>query len=114
MKRQSRFDVLYVAHHATIGPFFLLRMYFVYLLESVSNGSWYIGFTTNISKRLFAHNHHWNISTAHKGPWECIYYECYLDKNDALGRERFLKSGAGWRFLKKQIRHYIASKAAVI
>jgi len=39
--------------------------------------------------------------------WKLIYYEAYLNKNDALGRERFLKSGSGRRFLKNQLRHYL-------
>ena len=37
-----------------------------------------------------------------------IYYEAYLEEEDALGREKFLKSGSGRRFLKKQLRHYLA------
>jgi hypothetical protein len=27
---------------------------------------------------------------------------------DAIGREKFLKSGAGWRYIKKQLKHYLA------
>jgi hypothetical protein len=30
----------------------------------------------------------------------------YLDRQDALGRERFLKTGSGRRFLMKQLTHY--------
>ena len=36
-----------------------------------------------------------------------IYYEAYLEEADALGRERFLKSGGGRRFLKNQLRNYL-------
>ncbi|HJN84915.1 MAG TPA: hypothetical protein QF873_01175 [Patescibacteria group bacterium] len=36
-----------------------------------------------------------------------MYYEAYRNKMDALGREKFLKSGAGRRFVKKQVRHYL-------
>ena len=36
------------------------------------------------------------------------YYEAYLEEEDALGREQFLKSGSGRRFLKNQLRHYLA------
>ena len=35
-----------------------------------------------------------------------VYYEAYIERADALGRERYLKSGAGRRFLKAQLRHY--------
>jgi hypothetical protein len=34
----------------------------------------------------------------------------YLNQADALGRERYLKSGAGRRFLKAQLRHYLSEK----
>ena len=37
-------------------------------------------------------------STSYRGPWKLIYYEAYLEQADALGRERYLKSGAGRRF----------------
>ena len=85
-------------------------MYFVYVIESESSGSWYIGYTENIETRLDKHNHHANTSTAHRGPWKLIYYEAYLDKGDALGREKFLKSGSGWKFLKKQIARYLEKR----
>ena len=34
------------------------------------------------------------------------YYEAYIDRQDADGQERYLKSGAGRRFLRQQLRHY--------
>jgi hypothetical protein len=36
-----------------------------------------------------------------------IYYEAYLEEQDAPGREQYLKSGGGRRFLKNQLRHYL-------
>jgi putative endonuclease len=81
-------------------------MYFVYLLKSEKDNGWYIGFTENVERRLLEHNNGKNTSTTHRRPWRTIYYEAYLDKRDALGRERFLKSGSGHRFLKKQLAHF--------
>ena len=40
-------------------------------------------------------------------PWKLIYYEAYLEQSDALGRERYLKSGAGRRFFKAQLKYYL-------
>ena len=48
---------------------------------------------------------HLQLRTA--GPWKLIYYESYLEQADALGREKYLKSGAGRRFLKAQLAHYL-------
>lgn len=76
--------------------------YYVYLLQSKQDHSWYIGFTTNIEQRLQDHNIGKNISTKSKAPWVLIYYEAYRDKLDALGREKFLKGGSGRTYLKKQ------------
>ena len=38
---------------------------------------------------------------------ELIYYEAYTEEADALGRERYLKSGGGRRLLRMQLRNYL-------
>ena len=85
-------------------------MFYVYVLESARSLSWYIGFTADLRKRFDRHNANGNVSTAHKGPWKIIYYEAYLEEKDAIGREKFLKSGSGWRYLKKQLQRYLAGR----
>ena len=39
-------------------------------------------------------------------PWRLIYYEAYTIKEDAINREKFLKSGSGKRYLDKQLKEY--------
>ena len=46
-------------------------------------------------------------TTSLKKYWKLIYYEGYLMKDDAIGREKFLKSGSGRIYLKKQLRNYL-------
>ena len=87
-------------------------MYYVYVIESEKTDRKYIGYSTDLRSRLRKHNAHGNTSTAHDGPWRIIYYEAYINQDDALGREKFLKSGSGWRFLKKQLHHYLGDKNA--
>lgn len=82
-------------------------MYYVYIIESQKDHGWYIGYSSDLRRRIQEHNQHKNISTSSRGPFKLIYYEAYLNKMDALGREKFLKSGAGRTFLKKQMRHYL-------
>jgi hypothetical protein len=41
-----------------------------------------------------------SFATKSRGPWKLIYYEAYTQREDAEGREKFLKSGAGRRFLR--------------
>ncbi len=89
---------------------YLPAMYHVYLIESVPNAKWYIGYTNNLKRRLSEHNQHKNKSTAKERGWKLIYCETYTHKMDAIGREKFLKSGSGWRFLKKQLKHYLQDR----
>ena len=82
-------------------------MYYVYILRSEADCGLYIGFTTDLRKRLKAHQAGEAFATSYRGPWRLIYYEAYLDEQDALGREEYLKSGSGRRFLKSQLKHYL-------
>ena len=77
-------------------------MFYVYVLQSESDAGLYIGFSANLKRRLAEHKAGKSKATAHRGPWTLIYYEAYTQESDALGREEFLKSGAGRRFLRKQ------------
>lgn len=82
-------------------------MYYVYLLECQGDKSWYIGYTADLRKRI---KHHLSgkgcRTTAIKMNWKLIYYEAYIEKQDAIGREKFLKSGSGRKYLKKQLKYY--------
>ena len=82
-------------------------MFYVYVLESTKTGKWYIGYSADLKQRVNQHNRGGNSSTTNGGPWKVIYYEAYIDQRDALGREKFLKSGSGWKFLKKQMKNYL-------
>ena len=86
-------------------------MFYVYVLRSESDSGFYIGYSTNLRIRLRQHDAGESLATSRRGPWKLIYYEAYLERDDALGRERYLKSGTGRRFLKAQLRHYLAKTA---
>ena len=84
-------------------------MYFVYFLESKKDSSkHYIGYSSNLKQRLSRHNSGLVRFTKKNRPWKIIYFEGYLNKQDAIGREKFLKGGSGWKFLKKQLKHYFS------
>jgi putative endonuclease len=89
------------------GTIYNQIVFYVYILQSEKDKSLYIGFSPDLRKRLVKHNKNQVTSTKYKTPWKLIYYEAYLERKDATGRERFLKSGAGWRFIKKQIKQYL-------
>lgn len=86
-------------------------MYFVYLLESINTKKKYVGYTpVNPVRRLIKHNNSEVLSTKAYAPWKLVYYEAYLNRKDATGRERFLKSGAGRKLLEKQLKNYLARR----
>ena len=82
-------------------------MFYVYLLHSAKDNGFYIGFSTDLKRRLSEHTQGASLATKSRGPWKLIYYEAYTEREDAEGREKFLKSGAGRRFLRAQLRHYL-------
>jgi len=83
------------------------RMFYVYLLHSTKDNGFYIGYSTDLKRRLAEHTRGASFATKSRGPWKLIYYEAYTEREDAEGREKFLKSGAGRRFLHAQLRHYL-------
>jgi putative endonuclease len=82
-------------------------MHYVYVLRSVRDDGFYIGYSSNLRTRLRQHSEGNSFATSYRGPWKLIYYEAYLEQADALGRERYLKSGAGRRFLQSQLKSYL-------
>ncbi|MFH0908474.1 MAG: GIY-YIG nuclease family protein [bacterium] len=83
-------------------------MYYVYVLYSEKDAGLYIGFTTDLQRRFGEHQEGASRSTAYRRPLVLVYYEAYAMREDAEGRERFLKSGSGRTYLKKQLRHFFA------
>lgn len=83
-------------------------MLYVYLLENQDDKSWYIGYTSDLRKRVKDHQGGYGCrTTSLKNNWRLIYYEAYISKKDAIGREEFLKSGSGRKYAKKQLRSYL-------
>ena len=67
-------------------------MFYVYILESESNGTLYIGQTQEPEKRLADHNRGGSPYTKGKGPWKQIYLKSFDTRSEALGFEKKLKS----------------------
>ena len=76
------------------------------MLKSIKKDNLYIGYTTNLIKRLKEHNHGLVFSTKSYKPWNIIHYEAYLDINDAKRREKYLKTNQGSRLLKRMLKEY--------
>jgi putative endonuclease len=68
-------------------------MFCTYVLKSKKDGKMYTGFTNDLRKRLLEHNTGVSRSTKYRKPFEIIYYEACLSKEDARSREIYLKAG---------------------
>jgi putative endonuclease len=84
-------------------------MYWVYVIEN-QNRKRYIGYTENLKERLKQHKQKRVFSTKNMGPFRLVYLEGCLNKNDALRREKYLKTTGGRRFLAKRLRNFYGFK----
>ena len=66
----------------------------------------YIGYTNDVNSRLIKHNNGEVKSTAHRRPFVLIYYEACLNKQDAMRREKYLKTYQGRMFLGKRLKEF--------
>jgi len=85
-------------------------MYYVYILQSKLNNSFYIGFTSNLKKRFKDHNSGKSQYTAKVKPFDLIFYEAYISEQDAKRREIYLKSTKGRNTIKTMLKEYLSSK----
>jgi putative endonuclease len=77
--------------------------YHVYVIYSEKFDKIYIGMSTVLEKRIFAHNHLPKGWTKNFRPWVLVYSERFEDKPNALNREKELKSHKGRDFIRQQI-----------
>jgi putative endonuclease len=84
-----------------------MQVYYVYVIISEMDTSWYIGYTANLENRIVQHNSGKTTSTSRKRPWKIIYYEVSFNKEDAIAREKYLKSGMGRRYLKNRLKNQL-------
>ena len=78
-------------------------MFYIYILRSSQDKRLYTGFTGNLKNRLTDHKNGEVQSTRNRRPLELIYYEAYKNKENAMKREKFLKTTKGKQQLRKQI-----------
>ena len=82
--------------------------YCVYVLFSLSDGNLYIGFTTDLARRLEEHAAGKSPSTSFRRPFRLLFCEYHTDKGDAIRREGYLKTTAGGKALKLMLREALA------
>lgn len=76
-------------------------MFYVYFLR-LNNGDIYTGYTSELKRRIREHEAGGVVSTEKYLPFLFIGYEAYLNKDDAVRRENYLKTTEGKRIFNMQ------------
>ncbi len=78
-------------------------MYFVYILQSEKDKTFYTGFSEDLDQRIQNHNWHLSKYTSAKAPYKLRWYGAFQDKKRALDFEKYLKSSSGFAFRNKHL-----------
>ena len=76
-------------------------MYHVYILQSLKDKKTYTGFSKDVIQRLKVHNSGSVKATKQRRPLKILYTEECETLKETKKRERYWKSGAGRKKLKK-------------
>jgi putative endonuclease len=82
-------------------------MHYVYVLKSVKDAKLYVGCTHDLKNRILLHNSGQVPSTKNRKPLKLIFYETFLNQQDAFAREQWLKTGWGRNHLQKMLSNYL-------
>lgn len=83
-----------------------LDMFYVYVIKSKGFEYFYKGHCENLERRLNQHNSGMTESIKKYAPFELIYKEEFDTGEEGIKREKYFKSAAGRRFLKKILAPY--------
>lgn len=78
-------------------------MFYVYIIQSQKNQSYYIGITADLKSRLQEHNRGNVKYTSSKIPYKLVWYCAFKNKKKALEFEKYLKQGSGFAFVRKRL-----------
>ena len=81
--------------------------HYVYILRSLKDGNFYVGYSSDLKRRISEHNSGQVASTAARRPLELVYYEACSNQTDATKREKYLKSAWGKRYIKGRLANYL-------
>ena len=84
--------------------------FYVYLLISINTVKpiSYVGYTSNLSKRLELHNNGKGAKFTKGKKWQLIYFEKYQNKVDAMKNEYKLKNN--YRLRKKIKQEFLSNE----
>ena len=78
--------------------------YWVYILQSEKDGSYYIVHTSSLEERLKRHNERRSRYTRSKAPWKLIYQKVFTTRSEAMKREREIKRMKSREYIERLVR----------
>lgn len=78
-------------------------MFWVYILESLKNGSYYVGYSEDVDGRLLKHNAGKVKATRYVRPLKIIHTEVYNTSTEARKREYYIKRQKSRKFIEELI-----------
>ncbi|HAB54502.1 MAG: excinuclease ABC subunit C [Ignavibacteria bacterium RIFOXYB2_FULL_35_12] len=83
------------------------NFFYIYVLRSLKDNKYYVGYTSDLNKRVKEHNNGMVTSTKNRVPFILVYWEGCLNQQDATTREKYLKTAWGKRYIKNRIKNYL-------
>lgn len=77
-------------------------MYYTYIL-GLSDGEYYIGFSTDLKQRFKEHFLGNVEATKNRRPVRLVYYAAFMNQKKATDFEKYLKSSSGFAFRNKRL-----------
>ena len=84
-------------------------MLYIYILQSLKDKNFYVGFSTDLKDRIAYHNNGNVPSTKNRRPLKLVYYEACINQQDATRREKYLKTSWGKRYIKSRLKNYLTT-----
>ena len=98
-KREGhRFDPIFL--HKPLSNRCGSVMFSVYIIFSSALDQYYIGSTSDLSDRLYRHNHHGSKATKKASDWILVYREDYPTRSEAVRREMQIKGKKSRRYIE--------------
>ncbi len=78
-------------------------IFYTYILYSDKKDKFYVGYTSDIDKRLDKHNSGSSRSTKDGIPWKLVYFEEFETKSEAIKREIQIKRMKSRKYIESLI-----------
>jgi putative endonuclease len=78
-------------------------MFYTYILRSLKDKHLYVGYTTDVQKRISEHNSGLTKSTKSRLQFELLFFEEFQSRGEAMIRERFFKTGKGKEYIYSKL-----------